>query len=198
MKLISTATSPFGRKVKMAARIFGLMDRISVEKGDPWTEGDILRQTNPLGKMPALVLPNGKAIYDSGVILDYFDTLLDEPKLFPAARRLDVQVMHALANGMMDAGVLIAYERLRRPTEFCYEPWIAHQRSKLERGLTSLVKEAPDPHVADAGSISLACALGYFDWRKQIDWRADYPALVGWLDRFRATFPAFDDTKAEH
>ena len=115
--------------------------------------------TNPLGKMPVLVLPDGKAIYDSGVILDYFDTLLDEPKLFPAARRLDVQVMHALANGMMDAGVLIAYERLRRPTEFCYEPWIAHQRSKLERGLTSLVKEAPDPHVADAGSISLACAL---------------------------------------
>lgn len=198
MILISTPTSPFGRKVKMAARIFGLMDRLTIEKGDPWTEGDILRQTNPLGKMPALVLPDGKAVYDSGVILDYFDTLLDEPKLFPKARRLDVQVMHALASGMMDAGVLIAYERLRRPAEFCYEPWIAHQLSKLERGLASLVSHAPDPRVADAGSISLACALGYFDWRKQIDWRKDYPALVDWLEHFRATYPAFDETKAEH
>jgi glutathione S-transferase len=52
--------------------------------------------------------------------------------------------------------------------------------------------------VADAGSISLACALGYFDWRKQIDWRKDYPALIDWLEHFRAAFPAFDETKAEH
>lgn len=198
MILISTATSPFGRKVKIAARVHGLMDRIKVEKGDPWTEGDILRQTNPLGKMPALILPGGKAVYDSGVILDYFDSLLDAPKLFPAARRLEVQVMHALASGLMDAGILIAYERLRRPAEFCYEPWIDHQRSKLERGLGSAVREPPDPRVADAGSISLACALGYFDWRKQIDWRKDYPGLVTWLDAFRAAFPDFDATKAEH
>jgi glutathione S-transferase len=198
MILISTPTSPFGRKIKVASRIYGLMDRIKVEKGDPWTEGDILRQTNPLGKMPALVLPDGKAIYDSGVILDYFDTLLDSPKLFPLARRLDVQVTHALASGLMDAGILIAYERLRRPTEFCFEPWIDHQRSKLERGLASFVREAPDPRVADAGSISLACALGYFDWRKQIDWRKDYPSLVTWLDLFHESFPAFDATKAEH
>lgn len=198
MILISTPTSPFGRKVKIAARVHGLMARLSVEKGDPWTEGDILRRTNPLGKMPALILPDGKAVYDSGVILDYFDTLLDEPRLFPRARRLDVQVTHALASGMMDAGVLIAYERLRRPAEFCYEPWIEHQLSKLQRGLAAFVRETPDPRVADAGSISLACALGYFDWRKQIDWRKDYPALVTWLDQFRDAFPDFDATKAEH
>jgi glutathione S-transferase len=198
MILLSTPTSPFGRKVKMAARIHGLMERIKVEKGDPWTEGDILRQTNPLGKMPALILPDGKAVYDSGVILDYFDTLLDRPKLFPVARRLEVQVTHALASGLMDAGILIAYERLRRPTEFCYQPWIDHQLSKLERGLATFTRATPDPQIADAGSISLACALGYFDWRKQIDWRKDYPALVTWLDQFRAAFPDFDATKAEH
>jgi glutathione S-transferase len=198
MILYSTPTSPYGRKVKIAARIFGLMDRIQIEPCDPWTEGDILRQTNPLGKMPALVLDNGQAVYDSGVILDYFDTLLGEPQLFPKERRLAVQVTHALINGMMDAGILIAYERLRRPGEFCYEPWIDHQRGKIERGLASLVKDAPNPRIADAASISLACALGYFDWRKQLEWRKDYPALVGWLETFSATFPAFEATKAQH
>ena len=198
MRLISTPTSPFGRKVKMAAMIVGLKDRITLENGDPWTEGDILRRTNPLGKMPALVTDDGKAIYDSGVILDYFDTLLDAPKLFPLARRLDVQVMHALASGMMDAGVLIAYERLRRPSEFAYEPWIDHQLGKLRRGLEHVTREGPDPRIADAGSISLACALGYFDWRKQLDWREEFPALVDWLSTFSATFPAFEATKAEH
>lgn len=198
MILISTPTSPFGRKVKIAARIYGLIDRLTVEKGDPWSEDDILRQKNPLGKMPALVMDDGKAIYDSGVILDYFDTLLEAPKLFPVQRRLDVQVMHALASGLMDAGILIAYERLRRPAEFCYEPWIDHQLGKLRRGLEHIIEDGPDPRVADAGAISLACALGYFDWRKQIDWRKDYPPLVEWLDIFSATYPAFEATKADH
>ena len=198
MILISTATSPFGRKVKIAAIIHGLSDRIRVEKGDLWTEGDILRRTNPLGKMPALITPEGFTIYDSSVILEYFDTLLDCARLFPAERRLETLVFHSLGNGLIEAGILIAYERLRRPSEFCYEPWIDHQRGKLQRALASLAGRAPDPHIADAGSITLACALGYFDWRKQIEWREEFPALIGWLDAFREAFPAFDATKAEH
>ena len=197
MILISTPTSPFGRKVKIAAIVHGLKDRITIEKGDPWTEGDILARTNPLGKMPAHITDDGMANYDSGVILDYFDTLLEQPKLFPVERRVQTQVMHVLASGLMDAGILIAYERLRRPVEFCYQPWIDHQLAKLRRGLEHLTHNAPDPRIADAGSISLACALGYFDWRKQIDWRQEYPAMVDWLAAFSAAFPAFEATKAE-
>jgi len=197
MILLSTTTSPFGRKVKIAALAHGLSDRITIQKGDPWSEDDILLRTNPLGKMPALILDDGKAIYDSGVILDYLDTLLDRPRIFPAERRLQTQVFHALGSGLIDAALLMTYERMRRPAEFTYEPWIAHLRQKLERGLTSLVANGPDPRVADAGSIALACALGYFDWRKPIDWRNDYPALVDWLDAFREAVPAFDATKAE-
>ncbi len=198
MILISSATSPFGRKVKIAALIYGLSDRIRVEKGDPWTEGDVLRLTNPLGKMPALITPAGLTIYDSSVILEYFDTLVDCARLFPTERRLETLVFHALGNGLIEAGILIAYERLRRPAEFCYEPWIDHQRGKLQRALASLTGHAPDPRIADAGSITIACALGYFDWRKQIDWRQDFPTLIGWLAAFREAFPAFDATKAEH
>jgi len=196
MILISTPSSPFGRKAKLAARIHGLNDRMRIERGDPWTEGNILHRANPLGKMPALITPDGGAIYDSGVILEYFDTLLDRPRLFPVEHQIETRIFHALGNGLIEAGVLIAYERMRRPSEFCYEPWINHQRRKLERGLASLTERAPDPKTADAGAITLACALGYFDWRKQIDWRNEFSALVSWLDAFRAGFPAFDETAA--
>ncbi len=198
MLLISTPTSPFGRKVKIAALVYGLKPLIHVETGDPWTNDERLRTANPLGKMPALITPEGKAIYDSGVILEYLDTLLDAPCLFPAERRIDTLVRHALADGIIEAGLLITYERMRRPAEFTYAPWIEHQRGKIERALTSVLSDAPDPTIADAGSITLACALGYLDWRKQLDWRAAYPAMVEWLDAFRAAFPAFDATKAEH
>lgn len=197
MILVTSQTSPFGRKARMAALIHGLQDRITVQAGDPWSEGDIVRDVNPLGKMPALVLPEGRAVYDSGVILDYFDTLLATPKLFPRDREMATRVAHALANGLMDAGILITYERLRRPAEYCYEPWIEHQLGKLRRGLGHFCRETPDPRNADAAAITLACALGYFDWRQQIDWRREYPALVVWLDSFRANFPAFDATLAK-
>lgn len=197
MILISTPTSPFGRKVKIAALAHGLGDRLSIERGDPWTEGDVLRQKNPLGKMPTLITPEGEAIFDSGVIFEYFDTLLDKPRLFPAGR-LETRVWHALGNGLIEAGLLITYERQRRPAQYTYEPWIAHQYGKLERGLAMLAEQTPDPCTADAASIALACALGYFDWRRQIDWREKHPALVAWLDAFRAATPAFDATKAEH
>ncbi|MDB5643106.1 MAG: hypothetical protein JWN07_2423 [Hyphomicrobiales bacterium] len=198
MLLISTPTSPFGRKVKIAAIAYGLKASMQVEVGDPWTEVGQLREVNPLGKMPTLITPDGKAIYDSGVILEYLDTLLDQPRLFPTERRLDTLVMHALADGIIEAGLLITYERMRRPAEFSYAPWIDHQRGKIERALTSVLGAEPDPHAADAGSITLACALGYLDWRKQLDWRAAYPTLVTWLDAFRVSVPAFDATKAEH
>jgi glutathione S-transferase len=64
--------------------------------------------------------------------------------------------------------------------------------------MQSLSVRAPDPRAADAGAIAVACALGYFDWRKQIDWRPQYPALVDWLEAFREATPAFDATGSEH
>lgn len=198
MILYSTPTSPFGRKVKIAARAHGVMDRIHVEKADPWSADDALRHINPLGKMPALVTGEGQTIYGSGVIFDYFDTLLDEPRLFPRERNIEARTLHALGDGLIEAGLLITYERQRRPDAFRYDPWIEHQQGKLARGLAAMSATPPDAACADAASITLACALGYFDWRKQIDWRAQFPDLVAWLDAFRASFPAFDETAALH
>ena len=198
MLLYSSPTSPFGRKAKIAAITHGLMDRIKILPADPWSAESPLRSVNPLGKMPALVTQEGATIFDSGVILDYFDTLLPEPKLFPRVGHIQTRVMHALGSGLIDAGLLITYEKQRRPAEFTYIPWVEHQFGKLERGLALACQSPPEGTVVDAGSIALACALGYFDWRKQIDWRAKFPALVNWLDDFRTHCPAFDATRSEH
>ena len=198
MILYSTPTSPFGRKVKIAAMVHGLSERLTVLRGDPWSADDDLRKINPLGKMPVLIPDGGAAVYDSGVILDYFDTLLDRPRLFPMEHHIETRTMHALCNGLIEAGLLVTYERQRRPEAFRHAPWIEHQLGKIARGLSVIAHSPPDACAATAASITLACALGYFDWRKQIDWRADYPALVHWLDAFRATFAAFDATQVEH
>jgi glutathione S-transferase len=198
MILYSTPTSPFGRKVKIAARIHGVMDPLRIEAGDPWSEGSVLRSVNPLGKMPVLVGDDGFAIYDSGVILEFLDTLLDKPRLFPTDRSIETRVRHALGDGLIEAGLLITYERQRRPAEFCYAPWVEHQQGKILRGLKVIAQAPPDPQVADAGAITIACALGYLDWRKQVAWRPEFPILVTWLDSFRSFFPAFDETRHEH
>jgi glutathione S-transferase len=198
MLLYSTPTSPFGRKAKIAAFSHGLRDRIEIVKADPWSEGDVLRQVNPLGKMPALITEDGTAIYDSGVILDYFDHVLGEPRLFPTDRALATRVTHALGSGLIEAALLITYERQRRPKEFTYEPWVEHQLGKLTRGLAKVDASPPDCREIDAGSISVACALGYLDWRQQFDWRTHFPQLVAWLDTFRLSCPAFDETKSAH
>ena len=198
MILYSTPTSPFGRKVKIAALVHGLNARLTVLRGDPWSADDDLRKVNPLGKLPVLIPDEGAAIYDSGVILDYFDTLLDRPRLFPLEHPIETRTLHALCNGLIDAGLLVTYERQRRPEAFRHDPWIAHQLGKIERGLAVVAATPPDPGMANAATITLACALGYFDWRKQIDWRAHYPALVVWLYAFRASFGAFDATRVEH
>ena len=198
MILYSTPTSPFGRKVKIAALVHGLSAGVTVIKGDPWSADDHLRRVKPLGKMPVLSPDHGAAIYDSGVILDYFDSLLDRPRLFPVETNIETRTIHALCDGLIEAGLLITYEKQRRPEAFRFERWIEHQLGKIRRGLSVPALSPPDACTANAASITLACALGYFDWRKQIDWRAEYPALVDWLDAFRASCAAFDATSADH
>ena len=87
------------------------------------------------------------------------------------------------------------YEGRFRAAEKISDEWLDHQRGKVERSLTALAALPPDPTVTDAASISLACALGYLDWRKPISWRDRWPGLVDWLDRFAAAEPAHAATE---
>src|SRR5690242_3825527 len=196
--LRSTMTSPFGRKVRMAIDVLGLGGQIKVLPADPLDENDTLRQQNPLGKMPCLVLADGSTIYDSGIIIEYLQDVAGTDRLLPlkGSSRYRALTLSRLADGIMDASILVVYEGRFRPDAATHSPrWLAHQRGKITRGLNNFAKSPPDPDKSDIVAIGLSCALGYLDWRKQIDWRPAYPALVDWLERFSAHEPAFAATR---
>ena len=196
--LRSTETSPFGRKVRTAIDVLGLSERVALQPADPLDENDTLRQQNPLGKMPCLVLADGSTIYDSGVIIEFLQELAGSDRLLPARGlpRFKALTLARLADGIMDASILVIYDSRFRPGAPPSERWLAHQRGKINRGLAAFHAAPPDPGKTDVVSIGLSCALGYLDWRKQVDWRATYPGLVAWLERFSAHEPAFERTRA--
>jgi glutathione S-transferase len=195
--LRTSAGSPFGRKVRIAAEVLKLGDQLELIGADPRDPQDTLRVHNPLGKMPCLVLGDGTAIYDSRVILEYLDSLAPTPRLIPdrGLPRFRALTRAALADGIIDAAVLIFYEDSFRAAQSSSAIWLEHQRGKLRRGLATFQAALPDPEQTEIVSIGLACALDYLDRSKQIDWRPRYPGLEDWLAHFTRCEPAFERTQ---
>jgi glutathione S-transferase len=195
--LRSSPPSPFGRKVALAAAILGLSDKISVVVADTNDPAEALRQQNPLGKIPTLILEDGATLYDSPVILEYLDYLAGGGKILPAApaQRFPALARQALADGLMDASILQVYERRFRDADKHSPRWLDHQAGKAQRALAALELDPPFDGASDVGAISVACALGYLDLRFSGLWRDRHPRLVGWLETFARAVPAFAETK---
>ncbi|HVL73901.1 MAG TPA: glutathione S-transferase family protein [Beijerinckiaceae bacterium] len=195
--LRSSPSSPFVRKIRIAAQVLGLWDRIREEPADTMNPQDSLVGQNPLGKIPALVLENGEVLYDSRVIGQYLDDLAGGGRIVPKGwGRYDVLRREALADGIMDASVLRVYEIRFRPEERREPSWVERQAQKVERGLEEAertLKAVSGP--VDLGQIALACVLGYLDFRFEGRWRASHPQLVAWLADFEKAVPAFDGTR---
>lgn len=198
MTLLSAPASPYSRKVTMTAILKGLIDSINIEAIDTSVPAnEALRARNPLQKIPVLVLADGTEIYDSRVICEYLDSLAPAPALLPASgmERFLVLRQAALADGIMDASILLVYEKRFRPEKLRSESWSARQQAKIDTALDIL--EAAPPTLAvtpDLGQVGLAAALGYLDFRQEGKWRAGRPRLVAWLDRFAAEVPAYGMT----
>jgi glutathione S-transferase len=195
--LRSSPASPFGRKVKISASLLGLSDRIEVVEADTLNPDDPLRQQNPLGKIPTLVLENGESLYDSRVIVDYLDHLAGSGRIIPTGwDRFQALREQALADGIMDAALLQVYEGRWRPEDRHEAKWVEHQQGKVKRGLDHAEAHLSTPggnlHI---GAVALACALGYLDLRMGGRWRESYPKLVAWLADFEARVPAFAKTR---
>ena len=196
--LRSSPASPFGRKVKIAASLLGLSDRIEIVEADTTNPSDPLRQQNPLGKIPTLILENGETLYDSRVIVEYLDHLAGGGRILPTGwERFAALRQQALADGIMDAALLQVYEGRWRAEDRREPAWVEHQAGKVRRGL-----DAAEAHLATPastlhiGHVAQACALGYLDLRMGGRWRDSYPGLVAWLADFEGRVPVFAKTRA--
>ncbi|HCK17725.1 MAG TPA: glutathione S-transferase [Thalassospira sp.] len=198
MILRSSGPSPFGRKVKIVAKMLGIYDQLTVEMSNTNDPADSLRQQNPLGKIPILILDDGRKIFDSRVICEYLDAQVDGTTLHPTESdaRWEALTLQALGDGIVDASILQVYETRMRPEDKRHDEWLSYQADKVKRSLDQLSANAPSLEGdLTIGHVAIACALGYLDLRFEGKWRESYPTLVSWLDQFDARVPAFEATK---
>jgi glutathione S-transferase len=199
LQLFSSAASPFARKVRVVILECGLADRVEIVpvQTTPLEQDAKLVRANPVGKVPALVRDDGPAVYDSRVITRYLDAIA-AASLYPSARLWEVLTLEATADGVLDAAVLLTYERRFREEGMQSEGWIQGQRQRIHRTLDAL-GERWMSHLKgrlDIGQIGTGCALSYLDFRHpDMNWREGRSALAEWFagfaerDSMKATEP---------
>ncbi|AZD88931.1 Glutathione S-transferase family protein [Pseudomonas chlororaphis subsp. aureofaciens] len=187
MTLFHNPASPYVRKVMVLLHETGQLDRVALQASQltPVNPDAALNQDNPLGKIPALRLADGNVLYDSRVILDYLDQQHVGNPLIPreGSARWRRLTLAALADGIMDASVLIRYELALRAPEKHWELWLDGQRDKIRRALAVLEADAIAELAShfDVAAIGVACALGYLDFRHpDLQWRDAQPQLAAW------------------
>jgi glutathione S-transferase len=198
LTLRASLGSPYGRKARLAVNILGLDGKVKIEPASTQDAADPIKKQNPLGKVPVLLLEDGSTVFDSPVILEYLDMLAGGGRILPkeTKARFDALRLEALADGILDASILIVYEGRYRPAEKHEQKWIDMQAGKVVRALAALEAAPPGLDATpNVGQITLACALGYRDFRFPGTWRKEHPKLVAWLDAFAARVPSFEATK---
>ena len=188
MKLIYSGASPFVRKVNVLMHETGQVDDIELVEvmTTPVATPSEVRAANPIGKIPALIRPDGPAIYDSRVICRYLDDRVGAG-LYPDESLWEILTLEATADGLMDAAVLMVYEGRVRPDHLIYSEWVEAQWQKVCGALDALeqrwISHLNGP--LNMGQIAVGCALGYLDFRHGArNWRAGRGALDDWYAVF--------------
>ena len=199
MKLYYAQKSPFVRKALVVANEIGIEDKL--EKVDCSTTTPVnpdASNANPLKKLPALELDDGTILFDSPVVCEYLDTELGNGSLFPRelSARWPALRFQALADGLLDAAVLLRYETNLRPDNLRWNEWATGQMGKIDGALADMENHAASyGDRVDIGTISVACAVAYLNFRyKDKNWRATCPKLAVWYDGF-ATRPSMQATQ---
>jgi len=189
MKLYHSPASPFVRKVVVLLHELGKADQVELATvtTTALASDTSLIAANPLARLPALERPEGVTLYDSRVITAYLDDLFTGGLYPGGSHRWETLTLEATGDGIMDSAVSMVYElRLREPAQVS-QAWIEAQWAKVERGIDALntrwMSHLSGP--VGMGHISVACALGYLDFRHESrNWRQGRPALAGWFDSF--------------
>ena len=201
MKLIGSTSSPYVRKVRVVMAEKKL-DYVFVQD-NVWSADTRIAESNPLGKVPCLIMEGADAMFDSRVIVEYVDTLSPVGKLIPAVgrERAEVKTWEALADGLLDASILARLEATwpDRPPEQRSQAWIERQMGKVDASVKAMSQGLGDKPFCVGIHLSLAdiavgCALGYLDFRfPQHPWRSEYPNLVKLQDKLTQR-PSFIET----
>ncbi|WP_189690421.1 glutathione S-transferase N-terminal domain-containing protein [Pseudorhodoferax aquiterrae] len=191
MKLIGSLASPYVRKVRIVMAEKKL-DYQFVDE-DVWADATTIARSNPLGKVPCLVMEGGEAVFDSRVIVEYLDTLSPVGRLIPTQgrERAEVKTWEALADGVMDAGVLARLEAgwAHRAEGERSQAWIDRQLGKVHAGLKAISQGLGDkPYCSgihlSLSDIAVGCALGWLEFRfPDIAWRNTHPNLARLQDK---------------
>ena len=201
MKLIGSTTSPYVRKVRIVMAEKKLDYQFVLES--VWSADTKIAASNPLGKVPCLIMEGAEAVFDSRVIVEYLDTLSPVGKLIPSTgrERAEVKTWEALADGLLDAAILVRLENTYegRAPEQRSPAWIDRQMGKVHASLKAMSQGLGDKPFCSGIHLSLSdiavgCALGWLEFRfPEIGWRADYPNLAKLMDKL-AQRPSFSDT----
>jgi glutathione S-transferase len=201
MKLIGSPTSPYVRKVRVVMAEKKLDYQFALD--DVWSETSTISVSNPLGKVPCLVMEGGEAMFDSRVIVEYLDTLSPVGKLIPVSgrERAEVKTWEALADGVIDAGILARMEKnfAGRSEAQRSQAWIDRQLQKAQAGLAAMAKGLGEKPFCSGIHLSLSdlavgCALAWLELRfPELNWRADHPNLARLMDKL-AVRQSFIDT----
>lgn len=196
-KLSFSPASPYVRKVRMAAFKAGLDSQLVLITADTQDENDIIRSHNPLGKIPIVQTPDGSYLYDSRVIVDHFSRI--GGGLIPESGkdRDTVLTRSALAEGLIDASLLIVYSDRYSGKETPSKIWLDLQIGKIDRTLDFLETDLinwSSPSGFDAANIGLAAALGYLSFREVRDWKTGRPKMQEWFANVASKLPGFNET----
>ena len=199
MKLIGSLASPYVRKVRVVMAEKKLDYELILE--DVWAADSTISLSNPLGKVPCLIMEDNGAMFDSRVIVEYLDTMSPVGKLLPTQgrERASIKCWEALADGVLDAGILVRLERTQRQPEQQSPAWIERQLVKVDNGLKAMSAGLGETPYCVGNSLTLAdvavgCALGWLAFRfPEITWRDDYANLARLFDKLSER-PSFRDT----
>ncbi len=200
IRLLGSLTSPYVRKVRIVMAEKRIDYQLELE--DVWAPDTHILESNPLGKVPCLIMEDGGAVFDSRVIVEYLDGMTPVAKLIPPSgrERAEVRTWEALADGVVDALILTRLEQTHRPPDQQSQKWIDRQLQKVQAGVNAMshgLGEKPwcNGHAYSLADIAVGCALGYLDFRfAHIDWRGQYPNLAR-LNEKVAARPSFVDTQ---
>jgi len=197
--LRATATSPYVRKVRIAADILGLADKIVMSPGSMGLEGTEVIKASPIGRIPVLETSDGQSHFESNIIIEYLCSLSPElgANIIPkdTSAYFENRRLEAVADTITGAMLASLLEKMYHDESAVSAHVTTRQAGKIERGLAYLNKHIHSQRLTHSACIACACALGYLDWRGP-SWREDYPDLVQWLDDFSDAVPSFAATLA--